>query len=309
MDRFHDISALSNQAAAEWIEKCDLDILVDLNGYSRIDRLAVIALKPSPVIMGWFNMYATSGMACYDYLIGDDQVIPPEEEKFYTEKVLRVPGCYLTFEVLYPVPDVVGPPMLPTGKMTFGCLASQYKITEPVVEAWSRILVSAQGTRLFLKNATLNSVANREFLAQRFESRGVERSRITMEGSADHFDFLSAYGCMDVTLDTFPYNGGTTTSEAVWQGVPVITFPGDRWAARQSTSINRAAGLGEFVGKDLDDYINRSIALARHPDTRVRLRELRDTMRGRLARSPLCDTVNFARNMESLYEGVVRGAY
>jgi predicted O-linked N-acetylglucosamine transferase (SPINDLY family) len=306
MDRFHDITGLSNREAAELIEKCDLDILVDLNGYSRIDRLAVIALKPAPVIIGWFNLYATSGMACYDYLIGDDQVIPPEEETFYTEKVLRVPGCYLTFEVLYPVPDVVAPPMLSSGKMTFGCLASQYKITEPVVEAWSQILVSAQDARLFLKNATLDSVANREFLAQRFESRGVERSRILMEGSAGHYDFLSAYGCMDVALDTFPYNGGTTTSEALWQGVPVITFPGDRWAARQSTSINRAAGLGEFVGRDLDDYINLSITLARQPERQVRLTELRHTMRGRLARTPLCDMVNFARNMESLYEGVVK---
>lgn len=306
MDRFHDITGLSNRAAAERIEKCDLDILVDLNGYSRIDRLAVIALKPAPVVIGWFNLYATSGMAYYDYLIGDDQVIPPEEETFYTEKVLRVLGCYLTYEVLYPVPDVVDPPMLSSGKMTFGCLASQYKITEPVVEAWSRILVSAQDTRLFLKNATLDSIANREFLAQRFESCGVARHRITMEGSADHFSYLAAYGRMDLALDTFPYNGGTTTSEAVWQGVPVITFPGDRWAARQSASIGRAAGLREFVGRNLDDYISCAIALAKHPDTPARLTELRHTMRDRLAHSPLCDTVNFARNMESLYEEVMR---
>jgi len=307
MDRFHDITGLSNRAAAERIEKCELDLLVDLNGYSRIDRLAVIALKPAPIIIGWFNLYATSGMASYDYLIGDDEVILPEEETFYTEKVLRVPGCYLTFEVLYPVPNVVDPPMLSSRKMTFGCLASQYKITEPVIDAWSRILVSTQDTRLFLKNATLDSVANREFLAQRFESRGVARHRITMEGAADHFDYLAAYGCMDLALDTFPYNGGTTTSEAIWQGVAVITFPGDRWVARQSTSINRAAGLGEFVGRNLDDYICCAIALANHPDTPVRLTELRYTMRGPIARSPLSDTVNFAKNMESLYEGITEG--
>lgn len=305
MDRFHDITGLSNREAADLIETCELDILVDLNGYSRIDRLAVIALKPSPIIVGWFNLYATSGMACYDYLIGDDEVIPPEEEIFYTEKVLRVPGCYLTFEVLYPVPDVVDPPMLSSGHMTFGCLASQYKITEPVVEAWSRILVSAQDTRLFLKNATLNSGANREFLTQRFESHGVMRNRITMEGPADHFDYLAAYGHIDLALDTFPYNGGTTTSEALWQGVPVITFPGDRWAARQSTSINRAAGLGEFVCRDIDDYIRRAIALAKDPDTPVRLAELRRSMRGKLVHSSLCDTPNFAGNMESLYEGII----
>lgn len=304
-DRFHDITGLTNTAAAALIEKCNLDVLVDLNGYSRIDRLAVVALKPSPIIAGWFNLYATSGMACYDYLIGDDEVIPPEEETFYTEKILRVPSCYLTFEVLYPVPDVVDPPITSSGKLTYGCLASQYKITVPVVEAWSRILLSAQDTRLFLKNATLGSLANQEFLAQRFESHGVARHRITMEGPADHFDYLTAYGCIDLALDTFPYNGGTTTSEALWQGVPVVTFPGNRWAARQSTSINRAAGLDEFVCSNLDDYIFRAIALANHPDTPHRLVELRRTMRSRLACSPLCNTVDFAGNMENLYEGMV----
>lgn len=306
VDRYHDITGLSNQATAEWIERCNLDLLVDLNGYSRVDRLAVIALKPAPVIIGWFNLYATSGMACYDYVIGDDVVIPPEEEQFYTEKVLRVPGCYLTFEVLYPVPDVVDPPILSTRKLTFGCLASQYKITEPVVEAWACILASAPDARLFLKNATLDSPANQEFLEKRFESHGVARDRITMEGSANHFDFLAAYGCVDLALDTFPYNGGTTTSEAVWQGVPVITFRGDRWAARQSASINRAAGLTEFICRSLDDYISCAIALAKHPDTPARLRGLRHTMRNRLACSPLCDTVNFARNIEILYERVLQ---
>jgi protein O-GlcNAc transferase len=305
-DQFYDIKGHTNTGAADLIEKCNLDVLVDLNGYSRIDRLAVIALKPSPIIVGWFNLYATSGMACYDYLIGDDTVIPPKEETFYTEKILRVPGCYLTFEVLYPTPDIVDPPVTSSGKnITFGCLASQYKITEPVVEAWSRILVSAQGTRLFIKNATLGSLANREFLAQRFESHGVARDRITMEGPADHFDYLSAYGRMDLALDTFPYNGGTTTSEALWQGVPVITFPGDRWAARQSTSISRAAGLGEFVCRNLDDYISCAIALATHPDTPDRLRGLRRAMRSRLTRSTLCNTVGFARNMENLFEEIV----
>ncbi len=305
-DRFYDISGLTNADTSDLIEKSNLDVLVDLNGFSRVDRLAVIALKPSPIVVGWFNLYATSGMACYDYLIGDDTVIPPEEETFYTEKILRVPGCYLTFEVLYPVPDVVDPPIDSRGKnITFGCLASQYKITEPVVEAWSRILGLAQGSRLFLKNATLGSPANREFLAQRFESYGVSGDRITMEGPADHFYYLAAYERIDLALDTFPYNGGTTTSEALWQGVPVITFPGDRWAARQSTSINRAAGLDDFVCSNLDDYILRAIALANDPGTPERLRELRRTMRSRLVGSTLCNTVDFARNMENLYEEIL----
>jgi predicted O-linked N-acetylglucosamine transferase (SPINDLY family) len=304
-DRFHDISGLSNRAAAERIEEAELDLLVDLNAYSRVDRLAVVALRPAPIVVGWFNLYATSGMACYDYLIGDQGVVPPEEEVFYVEKVLRVPGCYLSFEVLYAVPEVVEPPVLSAGSLTFGCLASQYKITPPVVDAWSRILLRLPGSRLFVKNATLDGEANREFLARRFERCGVARDRIAMEGGAEHSEYLAAYGHVDLALDTFPYNGGTTTSEALWQGVPVLTFRGDRWAARQSSSILRTAGLSEFVAEDLDDYVQRAVALAHAPDTPRRLAQLRRGMRSQLARSALCDTASFAGNMERLYARMV----
>jgi protein O-GlcNAc transferase len=304
-DRFHDISGLSNRAAAERIERSGLDILVDLNAYSRVDRLAVVALRPAPIVAGWFNHFATSGMACFDYLIGDDEVIPREEEGLYTEKIVRIPGCYLTFEVLYTVPDVVDPPVLSAGTLTFGSLASQYKITPPVIEAWSRILRRSSGTRLLLKNSTLGSEANRKFLARRFEECGVPRHRITMERPAEHFAYLAAYGRVDVALDTFPYNGGTTTSEAIWQGVPVLAFRGDRWAARQSSSILRAAGLHEFVAKNVDDYVERAVALAESPDRARRLAELRRGLRSRLAGASICDTATFARNMERLYARLV----
>jgi protein O-GlcNAc transferase len=306
-DCFHDISGLSNQAAAERIKRSCLDILVDLNAYSRVDRLAVVALRPAPIVAGWFNHFATSGMDSFDYLIGDDEVIPRDEERFYTERIIRIPGCYLTFEVLYAVPDVVDPPLLSAGILTFGSLASQYKITPPVVEAWSRILRCSSDTRLFLKNSSLGSAANRNFLARRFEECGVPRHRITMEGPAEHFDYLAAYGCMDVALDTFPYNGGTTTSEAIWQGVPVFAFRGDRWAARQSSSILHSAGLHEFVAENVDDYIERAIALAESHDRAHRLTELRRGMRSRLAGAYICNTATFARNMEQLYARLVAG--
>ena len=103
-DRFHDTTGLSNEALCRRIEQAEIDLLVDLNGYSTMGRLPLFAMRPAPVVVGWFNMYATTGIAGYDYLIGDDLVIPPEEEKFYCEKIVRVPGSYLTFEVTYPVP-------------------------------------------------------------------------------------------------------------------------------------------------------------------------------------------------------------
>ena len=141
-DRFHDISSLSNEAAAAVIEASGIDVLVDLNGYSAPGRLPLVALQPAPLIAGWFNMYATSGMACCDYLIGDHEVIPPQEESSYCEKIVRVPGSYLTFEVSYPVPPVVDPPCLDAHAITFGCLAPQHKINGAVI---SRLVQNSPG--------------------------------------------------------------------------------------------------------------------------------------------------------------------
>jgi predicted O-linked N-acetylglucosamine transferase (SPINDLY family) len=301
-DRFYDISGLSNHSAAKRIEEAGLDLLVDLNGYSRVERLAVTALKPAPLLAGWFNFYATSGMACYDYLIGDDVVIPLAEEPCYLEKILRVPGSYLTFEVSHPAPEPTDPPAVTTGAFTFGCLASSYKITPPVIEAWSRILLRAPGARLFVKNSNLNCPEACQFLAGRFAQFGIPPERLVLQGPAAHFDFIAAYRHVDVALDTFPYNGGTTTMEALWQGVPVLTFKGDRWAARQSASILHAAGLDQFVAESIDDYVEQAVAMATVPGTVPRLAELRNSLRAHLAAAAICDTGAFARDLEALYE-------
>ena len=297
-DHFHDTTTLSNQSLAELIEQSEIDLLVDLNGYSTLPRLPLFAMKPAPIIAGWFNMYATTGIPAYDYLIGDDQVIPPDEEKFYTEKIARVPGSYLTFEVTYPVPDVADPPCLSTGAITFGCLASQYKITSQVIDAWARILEQAPGSSLILKNAALGPASVRQFVHDQFARHHISPDRIRLHGPSNHFQFLETYGKIDIALDTFPYNGGTTTTEAIWQGVPVVTFHGDRWVSRTSASILLAATLGELVAPCLDDYIALAVRLANSPDY---LLDLRRNMRTRLLASSVCDTQAFAQNMERLY--------
>jgi protein O-GlcNAc transferase len=306
-DTFHDISALSNRDAAARIEQAAIDILVDLNGFSSVTRLAVAAQRPAPIQVAWFNLYATSGMTCFDYLIGDHQVVGADEEPFYTETIVRVPGSYLTFRVDYPVPDVADPPAVTAGYVTFGCLASQYKITPPVVETWARILRRSPRAKLLLKNAALAHDANRAHLADRFSGHGVTIDRLVFEGPADHRDFLAAYARIDVALDTFPYNGGTTTSEALWQGVPVLAFRGDRWASRTSASILVAAGLGEWVVRDADEYVERAVGLANDPQTPERLGTGRREMRQRLLTSRVCDTSGFAREMEAIYRRLCQG--
>jgi len=288
-----DTSRLSNDEMAAMIAERGIDILVDLNGYSNMRRLPMFARRIAPVMVGWFNMYATTGMSSFDYLIGDSEVSPPEEERFYCETILRVPGSYLTFDVTYPVP--------PVGErdesgMMFGAMTSAYKVTDEVIAVWSRILNATPASRLLVKNKQLGSAGGREYLQARFAKYGIGRDRLELEGPEDHFDFLKAYDRVDVALDTFPYNGGTTTTEAIWQGVPVITFYGDRWASRTSASILRAANLDEFVAADVEGYI--ALATNLNPEL---LRELRRNMRARLQESSVCDTRGFARHMEELY--------
>ncbi len=301
LDHVHYIGDADNAAAARAIADSGIHLLIDLNGYSRFGRLPLFDYKPAPVTAGWFNMFATTGMDCFDYLIGDADVIPVDEEGGYCERILRVPGSYLTFEVGYPVPEMSPPPRHRNGVFTFGSLASQYKITDRVVECWATILQRSGDSRLFLKNAALGDEGNREHLRRRFVRHGVDTGRIELEGPSEHYEFLKAYRRIDVALDSFPYNGGTTTTEAIWQGVPVVTFYGDRWASRTSASILRAAGLSEFVAGDIGGYIDTCVKLATAPEAAAQLDTLRTELRDRLRRAPVCATQSFAREMEALY--------
>jgi predicted O-linked N-acetylglucosamine transferase (SPINDLY family) len=300
-DVVHDVTALTNRALAERISRAGIDVLVDLNGYSSPNRLGVFMHRPARTVVGWFNMYASTGVRAFRYIIGDAAVIPPDEEPFYSERVLRVASSYLAFSVLYPVPAVVPPPCLSNGYVTFGCLAPQYKITREVIAAWARILQAAPTARLVLKNTCFGNELNRAFLLGKFGQHGVAPERLLLEGPADHYDFLCAYNRVDIALDTFPYNGGTTTTEALWQGVPVLTFHGDRWVSRISHSILLAAGLENWVEPSLEAYIQRAIEIGLSPEMPSRLASLREIMRSRLTRSAACDTKTLCRELEQHY--------
>lgn len=299
-DYIHQISRSSNEAVAGYVAAAGIDILVDLNGYSAQRRLPLFMHRPAPTIVAWFGMYATTGIAAFDYVIADEAALPPEEEHFCSERVLRVPPSYLSFSVPYPVPEVAPPPSLAAGRLTFGCLCSQHKLTGPVIDAWAEILRGAPDCALLLRNALLGEASNRAALVERFARRGIDPARLRLEGPAEHGAFLATYDRIDVALDTYPYNGGTTTMEALWQGVPVLSFDGDRWASRTSRSLLVAAGLDEWCS-DRAAYVDRAIALARSPETPATLAALRAGMRTRLAGSAACDTAGLCRALERHY--------
>jgi protein O-GlcNAc transferase len=306
LDHAHDViwraDSSDDETVARRLAAAGIDVLVDLNAYSAPKWLRLFLRRPAPLQLGWFNSFATSGLDCFDGMIGDDAVIPATEERFYTERVLRVRGTYLAFEVLYAVPDVAPPPCSSNGgRLTFGALASAYKLNDLTLGIWARILQSAPTSRLLVRAPTLGDPSNRDHLRARFARFGIAHERIDLEGGAAHVDFLRSYDRIDIALDTFPYNGGTTTTEALWQGVPVLSYAGDRWVARTSASLLRAAGLDEWVARDEADLLANASALARDPATPARLAALRAGMRARLAASAACDTAALCRELERIY--------
>ncbi len=303
-DSIHAMDNLSNAAAAKRVAAARIDILVDLNAYSHTDRLGLFLRKPAPIQVGWFNTFATSGIDAFDYAVADWATLPSREERFCTERILRVSGSYLAFAVLYRVPKVVPPPCVRSGRITFGCLAPQYKMTDEVIATFAGILRAEPRARLLLKNRCMANAGNRAAIRARFLRRGISGDQLRCEGPAGHFAFLKAYDQIDVALDTFPYSGGATTIEALWQGVPVLTFPGDRWVSRTSSSLLKAAGLGGWVCRSRQSLLRRAIALARSRDTVARLSALRATMRRKLLASPACDVRGLCRQFEGHYRAM-----
>lgn len=305
-DVVHDMRGADNERAAAHIAQSNIDVLVDLNGYSFPSRLPLLMSRPAKQLVAWYNMFATSGMHAFDWIVGDAAVIPSREEPYYCEKVHRLPGTYTAFEVLYPVPEVAPPPCLAAnGAIRFGCLGSQYKLTDAVIGSWAAILQRAPKADLFIKTAALDDRSTQADLRSRFEALGVDPARLSFAGKSEHFEFLGAYRHIDIALDTFPYNGGTTTMEALWQGVPVLSFDGDRWASRTSKSLLLAAGLGEWLQPDRAGYVEHAVRLATDPETPAMLARLRAGMRAQLKASAVCDADGLCLAMEAFYRQIL----
>ena len=307
-DRIWQVKGMANGALARAIAAAGVDVLVDLNGYSLAGRLGVFPFRPARFQLGWFNMFATTGVPGMDALVGDAAAVLPAEEAFYSERILRVPGSYLAFQVPYATPEVTASPWLARGVPTLGCLGSAYKQTRETLDAWAAILRAVPAARLHVANPNLGEGSNRADLLGRLAARGIAEYRVTLAGPAEHFEFLRGYGGIDIALDTFPYNGGTTTTEALWQGVPVLTTEGDRWAGRTSRSLLLAAGLGDWVARDLAGFVATAIALLNDPATPARLATLRGTMRERLLASPACDSSGLCAALEAIYTKGLAGA-
>jgi len=297
-DRIWEVTGLPNTELAGHVAAAGIDVLIDLNGYSHASRLPLLLHRAAPVQIAWNGMYGTTGLPHLDALIGDPWVIAPGEETFCTEPVRRVANTYLPFKFFYPTPEVAPPPSLQAGHVTFGSLTSAYKLTDMTLEVWSAVLRAVPGARMLLRNRALDQASNREALLARMAGLGVDAGRLDLEGSGTHDEFLRSYGRIDIALDSFPYNGGTTTAEALWQGVPVLTMLGDRWAGRTSRSILMAARLGCDVAENPAGLVETACRMAAAPQA---LASRRAAQRAVLAASPACDPAALCRELEEIY--------
>ena len=301
-DCLHQVDRLDHLQIAGLIRDSQIDILIDLNAYSHANLLPLFLAPVAPVVLAWFNLYATSGLPGIDAVIGDREVVREHEEREYTERVICLAGSYLTFEVGHRAPPVVPPPCELNRHFTFGSLAAQYKLTHIVLDDWAEILRRVPSSRLVLANRALQSACNREHMVKQFADRGIRPEQVEFLPPAEHYQYLDYYSRIDLALDAYPYNGGTTTMEAIWQGVPVLTFDGDRWASRTSQTLLRRTHLAEFVAADRRAYVQTAVDIATDPQAPSRLATLRATMRERLLASPACDTAALARSMERIYK-------
>lgn len=267
------------------------------------NRLLVFARKPAPLQVTWAGYVGTTGLSAIDYLVSDRYSTAADEEPYCREKVIRMPDGYVCYDPPDYAPKVGPLPSKRKDGITFCSFNNPAKINEDVVSVWARILGRVAGARLLIKYKGIDSIAYADRLAAMFKAKGVERSRLMLEGLSPHAELLARYNDVDIALDPFPYSGGLTTYEALWMGVPVITVPGETFASRHSQIHLTAAGLPELVARDYDDYVTVAVGLA---NDAARLGGLRAELRGKVSSSPACNGGKFAEGFAALMRDIWR---
>jgi protein O-GlcNAc transferase len=286
---------LTDEKSANLIYDDGIHILVDLSGHTGHNRLPVFAFKPAPVQISWLGYFATTGLAEMDYILGDPYVTPLEYQNFFTEKIWQLPETRWCFTPPDYNIDCGILPATQNNYITFGCFNNYTKLNETVVALWARILNSVSNSRLFLKASQFGDQKVKEEVIQRFLNYGIDARRIKVEGFDLREIFFSSYQQIDIALDPFPFSGGTTTVEALWMGVPVLTLQGKSLVSRQGVGVLMNVGLSHWIANDQDEYLTKAISFTTDLD---KLAALRLGLRKQVLASPLFDAVRFSKNFE-----------
>jgi protein O-GlcNAc transferase len=299
-DQWVEIGEMHDGEAAEKIWDCELDILVDLAGHSGVNKLALLGRRLAPVQVLWLGYSGTSGIDTMDYVIVDNVIAPPRERHFFTEQPLRLSTAYLAFTE-HTNKDPGELPFYRNGYITFGSMNNPSKVNKYVAGWWAQILCAVPNSKMVMRYALFADPLVRERIARVFREAGIDSARVDMAVGAN--DFTDIYRDIDIALDTFHYNGTTTTCEALWMGVPVIGLRGDRFVSRVGASLLTHAGLANFVTETPEQYIAKAVELAGKPDELARLRT---RLRPHLRTTPVYDGDRFTAGLEECYGEIFR---
>ena len=296
-DHWRDIFPMDDDAVADLIHRDGIDILIDLAGHTGSNRLLVFARKPAPVQVTWLGYPGTTGVKAIDYRIVDPYTAPPGVgEDLSAEKLWRMPDIFCCYAPGDRIVDVIDhPPFEDNGHITFGCFNNFSKVTDPVLAVWAQILNRVPGSKLLLEIASLEQF--RTELEGRLRAIGFDLERVILEPRLPNTQFVM-YNRIDIALDPFPCNGGTTSMDCLWMGVPMVSLAGDSFVSRMGVCFLTNAGLSQLVADTTDEYIEKAVALATDSDG---LRMMRHNLRGRVQASPLMDQKLFVQNMEAAY--------
>jgi predicted O-linked N-acetylglucosamine transferase (SPINDLY family) len=301
-DVWRDATSMSDLGLAEAINRDGIDVLVDLAGHSGVSRLAVFAQQPAPVQVTWLGYLNTTGMTRMQYRLCDRHTDPPGmTDRFHTETLVRLPNSQWCYRPVESIACAATPPSSRNGFITFGSFNGGYKLSASVRSLWAEILTRLPDSRIVLAGV-LQGPARDELISD-FERAGIDAGRIVIFPRIGIAEYLRSFNDVDVALDTTPYSGGTTTCDALWMGVPVITVPGIRSVSRSAASMLATVGLSDWIAASPEDYVRLAVEHARD---RAGLLELRRTLRERMRSSPLMDEPQFARDLEHAYRRMWR---
>lgn len=301
---WRNVFELSDEALAEQIRNDGIDILVDLAGYTRDTRLTVFTARPAPVQMTYIGYPNTTGMTAIDYRLTDSIADPEGADEDYSEILLRLPGCFLCYAIPTHAPPVEPGPVEHRGYVTFGSFNNFNKVNPDVIDTWAAILKAVPKSRILFKSTSSKDKTAQAVVLQAMEAHGIEPERVSFATfRATPESHLAVYHDIDIALDTFPYNGTTTTCEALWMGVPVVTLKGDRHASRVGASLLSTIGFPAGIAESRDDYVLTARLLAENPGL---LKATRRSLRDTVTRSPLCDSRGHAQTLEHVFRTVWR---
>ncbi len=298
-DHFVDLSTHSDIEAAGRIDADAVDILVDLGGHTSGNRLGIFALRPAPIQASYLGYPATTGCPFIDFRLVDALTDPADSSAFSTEDLVRLPAPFLCYTPHSTFPATSPLPAFANGHITYGSFNHSSKISEETLDLWSRVLIENPASRMVIKSREFSDETICDQFRRRFAQRGIDSPRLTFLGLIENpQEHLAAYSRIDVALDTYPYNGTTTTCEALWMGVPVITLVGTLHAARVGYSILNSVGLDGLAVTSPDNFV--AIATA-FPEDWSQLANLRARLQKMVLKSPLCDPRRLTRGMEDAY--------